>query len=206
MGLAQFVGLLLRELDRRLDKRLVRTFLQTLTAIVMLRDRANGLLLSELGGYLESPDKAPAGTKRLSHLLHASKWSAWLIGQFLWQRASRQVAQWQEQGEVALALWDESEDEKPETVASDDLSAVRVSQSGASHPHQARVLHPAGQADLCTRLTLAGRDRGGLASPCRSPGGGGDAAFGVREGCMLPTNVIKKPACWCSWPGSGGER
>jgi len=129
MALAQFVGSLLMELDRRLDKRLVRTFLQTLTAMLMLRDRANGLLLSELGGYLESPDKAPAGTKRLSHLLHASKWSAWLIGQFLWQRASRQVAQWQEQGEVALALWDESEYEKPETVASDELSAVRSSKA-----------------------------------------------------------------------------
>ena len=34
------------ELDRRLDKRLVRTFLQTLIALVTLRDRVNGLVLA----------------------------------------------------------------------------------------------------------------------------------------------------------------
>src|SRR2546426_12770512 len=77
------------ERDRRLDKRLVRTFLQTLIALVTLRDRVNGLVLSELGGYLESPEHAPAGTKRLSRLWHAGKWEAGLSGQFLWQRARR---------------------------------------------------------------------------------------------------------------------
>ena len=46
LALAQFVGPLLMELDRRLDKRLVRTFLQTLIALVTLRDRVNGLVLA----------------------------------------------------------------------------------------------------------------------------------------------------------------
>jgi hypothetical protein len=65
-GLARFLAPVLIELDRRLDKRLIRTLLQTVQVIVAFRDRVNGLLLSELGGYLETPDKAPAGTKRLS--------------------------------------------------------------------------------------------------------------------------------------------
>ena len=62
--LAQFLFPLLVELDSLLDKRLVRTFLQTIAVILTFRDRANGLLLSELGGYLLSAEHAPAGTKR----------------------------------------------------------------------------------------------------------------------------------------------
>ncbi len=87
-ALARFLAPLLMELDARIDKRLVRTFLQTVAVILTFRDRVNGLLLSELGGYLDTPDKAPAGTKRLSHLLHCAKWSAELIRQYLWQRAT----------------------------------------------------------------------------------------------------------------------
>ena len=60
-GLARFLAPLLIELDARIDKRLVRTFLQTVQVIITFRDRANGLLLSELGGYLDTPDRAPAG-------------------------------------------------------------------------------------------------------------------------------------------------
>ena len=63
-ALARFLLPLLVELDTLLDKRLVRTFLATIQVIITFRDRANGLLLSELGGYVETPDKAPAGTKR----------------------------------------------------------------------------------------------------------------------------------------------
>jgi hypothetical protein len=47
--LEAFIWPLLVELDARLDKRLVRTFLATLQAIVQLRHRQYGLLLSELG-------------------------------------------------------------------------------------------------------------------------------------------------------------
>jgi hypothetical protein len=89
--LAHFLFPLLVELDRRLDKRLVRTFLQIVAVMLTFRDRVNGLLLSELGGYLLSPDHAPAGTKRLSNLLHSTKWSAALIRDYLWQRASEQL-------------------------------------------------------------------------------------------------------------------
>ena len=78
--LAHFLFPLLVELDRLLDKRLVRTFLQSIAAVILtFRDRANGLLLSELGGSLLSAEHAPAGTKRLSNLLHAAKWRAALL-------------------------------------------------------------------------------------------------------------------------------
>ena len=113
--LAQFLFPLLVELDPLLDKRLVRTFTQIIAVILTFRDRANGLLLSELGGYLLSPDKAPAGTKRLSNLLHSVKWAASLISRFLWQRASEQLEQWQQAGQDGLVLWDESSWEKPES-------------------------------------------------------------------------------------------
>src|SRR5262245_10293809 len=74
-----FVGPLLEELDKALDKRLVRTFEKTLQAVVKFRHSSHGLLLSELGGYMTSPEQAPAGTKRLSNLLRSQKWDAKLI-------------------------------------------------------------------------------------------------------------------------------
>jgi len=123
--LAHFLLPLLVQLDGLLDKRLVRTFLQTIEVIITFRDRAHGLLLSELGAYLETPDKAPAGTKRLSNLLHSTKWGAWIIAQFLWQRATQQLEQWRQAGEEGLVIWDESVWEKPESSQLEGLCAVR---------------------------------------------------------------------------------
>jgi len=127
--LAHFLFPLLVELDRLLDKRLVRTFLHSIAVILTFRDRANGLLLSELGGYLLSAAHAPAGTKRLSNLLHSAKWRASLITRFLWQRASEQLKQWQQDGQDGLLLWDESGWEKPESWHLDDLGPTRSSQA-----------------------------------------------------------------------------
>ena len=123
--LARDLSPLLIELDARIDKRLVRTCLQTVAVILTFRDRVNGLLLSEMGGYLDSPDKAPAGTKRLSRLLHCVKWSAELIGEYLWERATRRLRQWKEAGVEALAIWDESAWEKPESIAPEEYGPVR---------------------------------------------------------------------------------
>jgi hypothetical protein len=58
--LAHFLFPLLVDLDRLLDKRLVRTFLQSIAVILAFRDRATGLLLSELGGYLLSAEQGSA--------------------------------------------------------------------------------------------------------------------------------------------------
>jgi hypothetical protein len=127
--LALFLFPFLVTLDRLLDKRLVRTFVQTIQVILAYRDRVGGLLLSELGGYLLSPEQAPAGSKRLSNLLHSPKWDAQVVGDELWREASQQVHTWQEQGEEGLAIWDGSEWEKPESEAAEDLCAVRSSKA-----------------------------------------------------------------------------
>jgi hypothetical protein len=59
--LAVFLVPLLVTLDRLLDNRLVRTFLQTIQVIIAYRDRVGGLRFRELGGYLLSPEQAKAG-------------------------------------------------------------------------------------------------------------------------------------------------
>ena len=63
--LEAFVNELLLELDEQLDKRLVRTFLLTLQAIIKFRHSQYGLLLSELGGYILTP---PAWTLVARHV------------------------------------------------------------------------------------------------------------------------------------------
>ncbi len=128
-GLARFLAPLLMELDTCIDKRLVRTFLQTVVVILTFRDRVNGLLLSEMGGYLDTPDKAPAGTKRLSRLLHCAKWSAELIRFYLWHRATQRLSSWKKAGLDALAIWDESAWEKPESIAPEEFGPVRSSKA-----------------------------------------------------------------------------
>jgi hypothetical protein len=127
--LAHFLFPLLVELERRLDKRLVRTCVQLVAVILTFRDRVNGLLLSELGGYLLCPEHAPAGTKRLSNLLHSTRWSAALIRDYLWQRASEQLTHWQQAGQQGLVLWDESSWEKPESRQLEDLGPTRSSKA-----------------------------------------------------------------------------
>lgn len=116
---------LLRQLDELLDKRLVATFFALVQAIIIHRHGRNGLLLSELGGYLLSPAQAVAGTKRLSNLLRSRRWSAEVIDDFLWQRADEAVHQLAQAGERALALWDESVLEKAESLAAEGLCPVR---------------------------------------------------------------------------------
>jgi hypothetical protein len=127
--LAEFLAPLLMLLDKTLDKRLVRTFLQVVQVIITFRDRANGLLLSELGGYLLSPKQAAAGTKRLSNLLHSDKWGSWIIEGFLWQRASEQLAQWEAQGYQAIADWESSVLENHESSQLEGLSPVHSSKA-----------------------------------------------------------------------------
>lgn len=124
-----FVNPLLQWLDSQIDKRLVRTFLLTLIAIVTLRHTMYGLLLSELGAYIISADKAPAGTKRLSNLLRSPKWSYSLIERFLWNRSDEEVVRLEEEGRTALVIWDESVVEKSESIALEGLGPVRSSKA-----------------------------------------------------------------------------
>ncbi len=123
--LEDFLGELIGWLDEKLDKRLVRTFIGLIQVILIFRDRPNGLLLSELGGYLLTPDRAPAGTKRISHLIHSWRWGRWLIERFLWGRARTRADELVSSGQAAYALWDESALEKPESLALEGLGPVR---------------------------------------------------------------------------------
>jgi hypothetical protein len=119
----------LRKLNEQLDKRQVRTFLQTLQVIITFWHSSSGLLLSELGAYLASPAHAPAGPKRQSNLLRSPKWEATLIGEFLWEQARQRWAALGQAGEPALLIWDDSILEKAESIASERLCAVRSSVS-----------------------------------------------------------------------------
>ena len=127
--LQSFIGPLEQWLDRQLDRRLVRTFFLTLAAIVRLRHSRSGLLLSELGAHILSPAQAPAGTKRLSNLLRSPKWSHALLETFLRHRAGQALSQLEKLGETALAIWDESVLEKPESIALEGLCPVRSSKA-----------------------------------------------------------------------------
>jgi hypothetical protein len=127
--LQHFLTPLLAELDAQIDRRLVGTFLATIAVFLLFRHRAHGLLLSELGAYLLSPQQAPAGTKRLSNLLRCPKWHPSLIARFLWQAAHRRVAQLHQAGEESILLWHQSVLEKPETHAADGLGSVRSSKA-----------------------------------------------------------------------------
>jgi hypothetical protein len=114
---------------RKLDKRLVRTFLLALQAIITFRHSQYGLLLSELGGYILGPEQAPAGTKRLSNLLRSAKWSGRVIDNFLWRLSSERVSEAEARGETVYVGWDESVVEKPESIALEGLCAVRSSRA-----------------------------------------------------------------------------
>jgi hypothetical protein len=123
----EFLRPLLVTLDELLDKRLVRTFVRTVIAIITFRHGANGLLLSELGGYILTPAQAPAGTKRLSNLLRSKGWVYGLIEQFLWQRGDERVQALKGAGEEALVVWDESVIEKAGSLNLEGLGSVRSS-------------------------------------------------------------------------------
>ncbi len=123
--LFEFCRPLLAELDHLLDRRLVETFLALVTALLLHRHRQAGLLLSELGGLIEHPAHAPAGTKRLGNLLHSPKWTSALLDQFCWQQAEARVTQLTSQQQTPLVVWDESVLEKPESLHLEGLSPVR---------------------------------------------------------------------------------
>ena len=129
-GLTQFLAPLVEVLDRRMDRRLVRTVEDTIEALVCWRNRAHGLLLSELGAYILSPQQAPAGTKRLSNLLRSSHWGIRHVERFLWARADAGLQQIEAQGTEAYVAWDESVLEKPESRVAEGLSPVRSSKAG----------------------------------------------------------------------------
>lgn len=120
-----FTQSLLRQLAQQVDRRLVQTFLDLMMVVVMHRHRNHGLLLSELGGYLLGMERAPAGTKRISNLLHSPSWKAELLEQWLWERGDDKVAACLHPQDDTYVIWDESEIEKSESLQPERLCAVR---------------------------------------------------------------------------------
>src|SRR5689334_1868271 len=114
--LETFLMPFLLRLDEMLDKRLVRTLLQCLVAIIRLRNNPQALWLSELGASLQGYDgyaqSAAAGTKRVGKLLRSVKWQACVIDGYLLEKADEAVQHLKEQARPILCLWDGSVLEK----------------------------------------------------------------------------------------------
>lgn len=123
-----YLSPLLLVLDRLLDKRLVRTFVQCCVAIVRFRNNKQGLLLSELGSYMSGYDglsvNATAGTKRVGNLIRSLKWNCSHVDQYLLDDADKEVKKLKEQGKRILCLWDGSVLEKPESSKLEGLCPV----------------------------------------------------------------------------------
>lgn len=120
----QYTSPIRQELDAQIDKRLVNTFWDLFGIILMFRNRAMGLLLTELGGFLAGFKHAPAGTKRISNLLRSKKWSSETIDNQLFEKSKERLKQICGQGKRPLILWDDSRVEKPESCAAEGLCSV----------------------------------------------------------------------------------
>lgn len=156
---------LLVELKRRVDRRLVMTFLGLVMAMVMHRHRNHGLLLSELGSHLLGAEYGEAGAKRISNLVHSQKWEARLIEEFLWRQGTERVEALRAEGERPLVIWEESVLEKPESIRPERLCAVRSTKAARLKRIKPGYFNPP-RADrsLCPDFT-------GCRSWWRDPGG-----------------------------------
>jgi len=141
---ARFLEPLLRELYERVDKRPLGTLVQTVEAMLAFRDSSHGLLLTELGGYLDKLGERGGGTKRLGTLVRHEKWKAQQIDELLLERAEQQLEQWEANGEDGLLIWDGTVLEKPESLKAEGLCAVRSSKAGRLTHVKKGYYHPPG--------------------------------------------------------------
>jgi hypothetical protein len=106
-----------------IDKRLVPTLVQCCVAIIRFSNTKQGLLLSEPGssldGYPGFSVRAPAATKRISHLLRSVKWSLLQIDRSLLEEGEKDGKKLKEQGKRIVCLWDGSVREKAERSKSE---------------------------------------------------------------------------------------
>ena len=134
MGLLEsFCAPFLVALDEVLDKRLVRTLLQCVVAIIRFRTNPQALWLSELGSYLQGYEgyssSAAAGTKRVGKLLRSVKWTVSLIDRYLMEKAEEEVQRLKGQGQRILCIWDGSVLEKAESEKLEGLCPVLSSKA-----------------------------------------------------------------------------
>ena len=119
-----YLSALQKELSKQLDARYVRTFYNLFIAILMFRNRPMGLLLSELGGFITGFCSAPAGTKRISHLLGCKKWTHQSIDDFFFSRGKQRIEKLNSISKRPLLLWDDSRIEKSESSFLGGLCSV----------------------------------------------------------------------------------
>ena len=118
---------LMEQLQQQADKRISYTFFDTFIGILSNRNKPNSLLLSELGGHVNGPRHAPAGTKRISNLLSCKDWDHRLIEDELLKKSARRLSKKGEEGKRWLMHWDDSVIEKPESWKIEGLCSVRSS-------------------------------------------------------------------------------
>jgi hypothetical protein len=148
-----FLSPLLLILDTFLDKRLIRTLVQCCVAIIRFRNNKQGLLLSELGSYMDNYQglsvSAAAGTKRVGNLIRSLKWNIFHIDNYLLDEANKEVKRLKDQGKRILCLWDGSVIEKPESSAAEGLCPVvsskakRLNRIRKGHVFNLPTLRPA---------------------------------------------------------------
>ena len=139
--LVQFLRPVAQRLASQLDLRLVQTAIDLVQVILTHRHGRISLLLSELGGYLLGPNQAPAGTKRISNLIHAASWTAPDLKAVLWRQASARVETLHAEGQQVLAVWDGSEWEKPESQAT-SVRCARPKAAGCGECASASACRP----------------------------------------------------------------
>jgi hypothetical protein len=131
--LETFLAPLLLALDKHLDKRLVRTLVQCCVAIIRFRNNKQGLLLSELGSYMDGyhglSKTATAGTKRVGKLIRSLKWNVLQIDRFLLDEANKEVGRLQSLGKRILCIMDGSVIEKPESTTLEGTGPVLSSKA-----------------------------------------------------------------------------
>ncbi len=158
----RFLRALLGELNEQLDRRQVRTFLDLVMVILMHRHRNNGLLLSELGDQLLGGEHGPAGTKRISKLLHSKKWESELIEAHLWEQGNERVESLLSPQDDVYMIWDESVIEKSESLKAEGLCAVRSSKAARLKRIKPGYFNPPGGRPIfvpgmnCLQVLVAG--------------------------------------------------
>ena len=105
---------------------------------------------------LLDPEHERAGTKRLANVLHSPRWSAQMIDQFLWQRASTFLDQMEQDEQPVYAIWDESVWEKPESKKMEDLGPVRSSKAHRLTHYKPGYYRPPGRAIFVPAMNWLG--------------------------------------------------
>jgi hypothetical protein len=127
----------------------VRTFAQTILAIVRNRDRARSLVQTELGALLLGAGKAKAGAKGLRSLLSKLVWKSAWIEEWLAQEAEQALKRWEAQGIIPIAAWDGSVLEKHEREVREGLCPVHSSKAARrTRLRKATSIHQSG-ASAC---------------------------------------------------------